>query len=187
MVDDTIAGAAIRSRDTPFFGSCRHQHRARGRAGLAHRLPRVLHAGRAAGDHDAQFAGSLGQQPLRAAFQHAVVIGVEWQSVIQNRHIAVDFVDRRLHDTDHRQRHVEFFGHQHRQRGIHALPHFAARHRDRHPAVRCDLEPAIERDFAIAGWQWIGRLQALAWRHHAPADDQRAGDAQSANQESAAG
>jgi hypothetical protein len=45
MDHETILGAAGGGADIPLFGRRRDQHRARHRAGFAHRLPRILHAG----------------------------------------------------------------------------------------------------------------------------------------------
>jgi hypothetical protein len=162
------------------------QHRARHRAGFTHRLPRILHAGRAAGEHDAQLAPELGQQPLGALPLRPRSSGwngrlspqdargwrrsCRWAPASRARWPAEDRAPR--------------------------PPASAARYARPAPS-RCaapplkpcrrgDGDPAVERHRALRHGQRIGRAQALARRQHAPADHQRAADGQARQQEAAA-
>jgi hypothetical protein len=85
-----------------------------------------------------------------------------------------------------RQRHVELFGHQHRQRGVHALAHLAAVHRQHDGAVLGDLDPAVERDLAFGRRPQCRVADSAARRHQAPADQQRAADGRARQQQAAA-
>src|SRR6185295_16405838 len=88
-------------------------------------------------------------------------------------------------DLHRRERHVQFFGGQHRQRGVYALSHFAARHREHHAALARDLDPAVQPEFGFARRQQRRRAEPRSRGQHAPADDQRAGGAGSAQQQGA--
>jgi hypothetical protein len=74
---------------------------------------------------------------------------VKWQAANLHGHVAINGVGSGLLDAHAGQRHVQLFGGQHGQRGVHALAHFAARHGKDDAAIRGDLDPAIEGDVAL--------------------------------------
>ena len=98
----------------------------------------------------------------------------------QHGHIAVNAVAASLLQTHAVQGHIQFFGHQHGQRGVDALTHFTARHGQHHGTVGCDLDPAVQGDIPWGLEHEFGRAQTRACRHDAPTDDQCAGRAQCA-------
>src|ERR1700760_4555778 len=63
-------------------------------------------------------------------------------------------------DRDAVERHVEFFGDQHGQRGINALTHFDLRHDQHDLAALVDLHESIRREYAV-----LRRLDAIAAYH----------------------
>ena len=73
------------------------------------------------------------------------------QAAHQHGHIAVNGVRTRLLRAHAVERQVQLFGHQHGQRRVHALAHFAARHGQHHGAIGGDLDPAIEGHVALCG------------------------------------
>lgn len=115
----------------PLLRRCRHEHHARGRAGLAHRLPCIAHGSRAAR-----------------------------QLTTQERVREERFIGRRMIDRDVVERHVQFFGDQHGQRGIDALPHFDFRHDEHDLAALVDLHEGIRREHAF-----LRRLDAISANH----------------------
>ena len=102
------------------------------------------------------------------------------------RDVAVEAIGTGRDQAHARQRHVELLGDEHRQRGVHALAHLAPVHRQQHGAVGGDLDPAVEADLAVRR-PAAGRRapSAVARRQHAPADDQRAGGAEAAQEQRA--
>ena len=111
---------------------------------------------------------------------------MEGQAADEQRDIAIDRIVAGGEQAHARQRHVELLGGEHGQRGVHALPHLAAVHRQQHAAVARNLDPAIERDLALGQRQQIGAAEPAARRHHAPADEQRASGAEAGQQQRAA-
>ena len=106
---------------------------------------------------------------------------MERQGHPHHHHVAVDRVRPRLLQAHLGERQVELFGHQHRQRRVHALAHFSPRHGQHDAAVLRDFDPAVQRHFARRCWQHVfGLAQARTHRHHAPADDERASSTQAA-------
>ena len=163
------------------------------RSGRSHAqgLPTVRHAGRAARGDDAQFAPELAHNPL--AHFHGRGLGAtfrgQWmkrQAAQKHGHVAVNGVGPGLFQPHLRQRHVELFGHQHGQGGVHALAHFAARHGQHHGAVLGDLDPAVQCHLVLGGQHVVGLAKARARGHHAPAHDEGAGGAQGAQYPGAA-
>jgi hypothetical protein len=164
--------------------------RARGGCGQPQRLPGVGHAGRAAGQAQAQFARQLADHP--AAGTHAArlaaglaVARLEGQARDEHGHVAVDGVGAGIGEFDGRQRHVQLLGREHGQRGVDALPHLAAVHRQHDVAVGRDADPAVQRKAAVGVGQAVGAAEPAARRHEAPADQQdarrpRAGEQQAA-------
>ena len=63
--------------------------------------------------------------------------------------VAVESLGARGNEAHARQRHVELLGHQHGQRGVHALAHLAAVHGEHHGAVGGDADPAVQADLAV--------------------------------------
>ena len=101
----------------------------------------------------------------------------------QHRDIAVARVGPGLLDPDRLERHIELLCGQHRQGGVHALAHLAARHRHDHAAIRADLDPAIQRDITALLQQQARRTKTRTRRQHRPADQQRTGAAGHAEQQ----
>ena len=173
-------------RHGPLRGRRRHQHRARRRAGLAHRQPQVLDARRAAGHHQTDLAHRLARQPFQTAAQGAFFVGVEGQCVDDAGDVVVDAVHGRRLDAHAGPVGVQLFGQQHRQAGVHALAHFALGHDDNHAVVLTHLDPAVECDLAGRGGQRVARIQALSQWHQAEADGQRAAGGNGAQHDVAA-
>ena len=162
-----------------------------GGRGQPQRLPGVDDAGRRARHVDAELARQLGDDPLaalhgrRPAARFAVA-RVEGQRRDEGGHVAVDRVGAGLHQTHAVEADVELLGHQHRQRGVHALAHLAAVHRQRHAAVGGDLDPAVERHLAGLQRQQRAIAQPRARRQQRPAEQQAATGGRRAEQQRAA-
>src|ERR1035441_9167932 len=77
-------------------------------------------------------------------------------------------------------------GNQHRQRRVHALAHLASVHGEENAAVAGDLDPAVEAHLAVLHRQGVDAAEAAARRQQTPADDERAGAAETAEQQGAA-
>jgi hypothetical protein len=99
--------------------------------------------------------------------------------------VAVEPIGAGGHQAHARQRHVELFGDEHGERGVRALAHFAPVHRQHDGAVGGDLDPAVQADLARLDRQRIDAAEAVARRHQAPADDQRAGGTEAADEQRA--
>ena len=101
------------------------------------------------------------------------------------RDVAVQPVDRGGEQAHARERHVELLGDEHRERGVRPLAHLAAVHRQHDGAVGRDLDPAVESDLAVGDGKNVERAEPVARRQEAPADDERAGGADAADEQRA--
>jgi len=110
-----VLGAQRRAIDFPLVGRGGDQHLAHLCAGQTQLFPAVAHRGRAAGE-------------LRAAEQRVAV-----ERNVRRRDRDFDFAD-----VD-----VQFFGDQHRHRGVDALPHLGARREQRDRVVVGDVHPRV--------------------------------------------
>ena len=175
----------------PLGSSCAQQAGARGGCRHAQRFPAVGHARRSASGNDAQLATQFAHDPfayldrrwLGATFRR------QWmkrQAAQEHGDVAVNSVRPGLLQPHLRQRHVEFFGHQHGQGRVHALAHFTARHGQHHGAVLCDLDPAVQGHLVLGGQHVGWGAESRARGHHAPAHDQGAGGTQGAQYPGAA-
>ena len=157
----------------------------------AQRHPCIRHAAGAPGGVDPQLARHFAHHPFahtnRARLAALVrVKRVKRQTAQQHHHVAINLVWPSLLQCDAGERHVQLFGHQHRQRGVYALAHFAARHCQDHRAIRCDLDPAVQRHVTLRGQHVLGLAQARARGQHAPADHQYTRSAQATQNPGAA-
>ena len=175
MVDDAVLHRQLGHRQLVLEGHRPEQLRPRCGGSQPQRLPGVGHAGRAAGEVDAQLAGHTHRGPVGDALrQPAFVPRAEGHVADHRRDVAVQAVvpgGGQLHGA---QRHVQFFSHQLRQAGVHALPHLAAVHRQHDMAIGGDLDPAVQCHLAVHDGQHVGMAHARARRQRAPAHDQRA-------------
>ena len=155
----------LAGRDFPVGGGRLHQAGTRRGSGHAQGLPQVNDAGRAARGVDAQFARDLAHDPFAHLDLDALVLAfavqrMKRQRTQQHGDVAVNAVRARLLQAHAVQGHVQLFGHQHGQRGVHALAHFAARHGQHHGAIFRDLDPAVQGDIAFGLEHQLGRAQA---------------------------
>ena len=180
-------GAAFARGHLPLRRGRAHQHEPRRRAGLAHRAPLVGDARRAARARKPRDrAQQLAHDLVRRALAKALVAGLEGQRVEDHGLVVVDGVEAGLLEPHLRHRGVHFFGQQHRQAGVRALPHFRLRHHQRDGVVTAHLDPAVERDLPVARRQRRAGHEARSRRRGGPADDQGAGGAGGAEHEVAA-
>ena len=190
VADDAVAHLELRHRQLPAQRRHAEQSRARGGGGQAQRLPRIGYAGRSAGHVDAEFARHLQRDPARGLERRGLLarlarVGMERQEADEALGAAEDRVVPGLLQAHAAERHVELVGHQHRQRGVHALAHLAAIHRQHDGAVLGDLDPAVERDLAVHRGPQRGGAQPAARRHQPPADHHRAADGGTRQQQAA--
>jgi hypothetical protein len=153
--------------------------------GHAQRVPQVGDGGGAPRGVDAQFPGQFAHDPFGHLDLGGLVLTfavqrMKGQAGDQHGDVAVNAVGPGLFQAHAVEGHIEFFGHQHGQRGVDALTHLAARHGQHHSTVFGDLDPAVQRHIAFGFEHQIGRAQARAGRHHAPAHHQGTGRAQGA-------
>ena len=162
-----------------------HQRGPRRRAGLPHRQPQVLDAGRAAGQHQPDFTRQLGGDVVGGSAHGAVVVGVERRAVNGRGDVGVDPVHRRRFDAQARPVGFQLFGQQHRQAGVDALAHLALGHDDDHRRIGLDADEAVERHLPGGQQRRCAGGQPLARRQHGPAHHEGAGSAQAAEDEGA--
>ena len=155
------------------------QQVARHRAGDAHGMPGIAHAGRPAGRQHAQNAAELARHPMRDVDDGALFLRRERQAVDQDVDIAIDAVLGRVFDAHLVPARVHLLGDQHGKRGLHALAHLGARHGDHHAIVARDLHPAAEAGFVRLDVEQRAFAQAIALAGKPEADAQEAttGDA----------
>ncbi len=191
MADDAIANDELVHRLLPGDRGGAEQARARGRGGKADDVPGVDDARRSAGDVDAELARDLRDHPLAGARFGRLVpwLGLarmeEGRARDHGRDVAVQPVGAGGDEAHPGERHVELLGREHRQRGMRALPHLAAVHRQQHRSVGADLDPAVQADLADDGGKRVGAAETVARRQDAPADDQGAGRGRAAQDEGA--
>lgn len=134
-------GAAGRRIDVPTLGGRRHQHGARGRAGLAQRLPRATDRVRIAG----------GLHPEQR-------IGVEL------------FVGRGVLQLHLPEINLQLFSDQHRDRRVGPLAHFDVGHGERDPIVARDADEGVRCErigrCGITDGQWQAKAQNKASGGH---------------------
>ena len=143
----------------------------------AQRPPRIGNAGRPAGRVDAEFPRHLAHHPLaephRGGLAAFLQVGrMKWQGPQQHHDIAVNLVRTSLFQRNAGQGDIQLFGHHHRKRRVHALTHFAARHRQNHPAVGGNFDPAVQCNITLCRQHQIGRPKARPCRQYAPAHHQ---------------
>jgi hypothetical protein len=155
MADDAVDDGELGGGLPPGDRCGADEARAGRRRRETQHLPGIDDARRAAGDVDAELARDLRDHPLAGLRRRALVAGLGLarmkvrQAGDHRRDVAIEAVGARRDQTHARQRHVEFLGDQHRQRGMRALAHLAAVHRQQHGTIGSDLDPAVEADLAI--------------------------------------
>ena len=139
--DMAVFRAHLRGRNLPLLRRGAHQHHAGARACLAQRLPRIAHAGAAAGELAAQ-------KPVDVHGVHARLL---------DAHVArID---------------AELLGEQHRERGVHILPHLVAVAREHHAAIGEEPDPCVGRDCVRRRARGLGGLAEAKRDHHSAACD----------------
>ncbi len=139
-----LRGAALLHRYLPFARGRGAQRLTRGCTGPSHGLPGGTNAGGAPGDIERQHHGSIRQCPPRTTGQPTLIIGLQRQHGVQQGGVGIHPPWGRLFDAHLGPGDVEFFGHQHRQCGVHTLAHFRARKGHRDPPVSTDAQPGVE-------------------------------------------
>ena len=117
----------------------------------AYRPPQLADGGGAAGrnrDTDGLPSSKAFQLALAACHQ-ALVLEQLGQYCFGGHDFAEDVVEGRLQDLDAFKRHIQLFGNKHGQRGIHALTHFASRHRQLRITCGGQFDPAVECDVVV--------------------------------------
>ena len=116
MRDFTVARAATRRIDFPLFGGGLDEHRTRTRAGGPQRFPERADRIRIAGC-------------LNTECRIRVCLLVGW----------------RVFERDQREIRIQFLGENHRDGGVHPLPHFHLRHDERGLAGLVDADERVRR------------------------------------------
>ena len=148
-------------------------------------VPGIGHTAGTTGGVQAQLAHGLVHQPMRHLDLDGLLYPFGFQRVkrqcrVHHEHIAVNGVGTGLLQPHPAQRHIKFFGHQHRQGRVHALAHLSPWHGQNDGSVLGDLDPAVQRDLALGRQHVFGLAQAGTHWHNAPAHHQRAGGTQAA-------